>query len=626
MTARGSADEQAQRAALWAPDLGNLRLIGGGRTAALIRPDATVLWWCAPDFDDAPLCWQLLDPDGGVAGFPQLEHFDAATAPAGSSARTRLRDAGVIIELQDGLLPHGDGVALVRLLRLAEHGPPRTVEHLLRLGGLDCAPLTFDVAGRAASASHVSRERSVAVDVHADLHEGTEHGLRSRVTVRSDRWAALVVAVGTGALDLEPDALHRRVAARDGAEREVLDRARLPRPHPERARDALAVVRAATYEPTGAVVAAVTTSLPEAVGHDRQFDYRYTWLRDASLSTAVAALLGQRADAERYLSFVHAAWRGEDLLNRPLLDVRGRAVPAEREVQGVSGWGSSVPVRMGNDAAGQRQYDSLGLLLEAVSVYLQVGGTLDRPTWRLVRDLADQVATDDPGRAKESNGIWERRTASLLVDGDIGRWLVLDRAVWIARGWRPWHQRGRWIAGRDAVAERILAAIDGGLLPQSYDDDPLVPDASSLMAVAFGLIGREDPRAECLVDAVIRRLGAGPFLYRYPPGGDDGFGGREGAFLPMSFLVVTALATIGRVDEAEQRLDALCDALPRLLSEEVDAQSGRPLGNTPLVWSHAELARALYVLDAAQRRRRWGAAGLLTWRLRRYAALRLARS
>jgi hypothetical protein len=212
-----------------------------------------------------------------------------------------------------------------------------------------------------------------------------------------------------------------------------------------------------------------------------------------------------------------------------------------------------------------------------------------------VQDLADQVAADDPDQPMKSNGIWERRTASLLVDGDIGRWLVLDRAIWITRGWRPWHPRRRWISARDIIAARILAALDDGLLPQSYDDDPLVPDASSLMAVAFGLIGRDDPRAARLVDNVIRRLGAGPFLYRYPPTGEDGFAGREGAFLPMSFLVVTALATIGRVDEAERRLDGLCAALPRLLSEEVDPQSGRLLGNTPLVWSHAELARALYV-------------------------------
>jgi hypothetical protein len=141
------------------------------------------------------------------------------------------------------------------------------------------------------------------------------------------------------------------------------------------------------------------------------------------------------------------------------------------------------------------------------------------------------------------------------------------------------------------------------------------------MAVAFGLLGRDDPRAGRLVDAVLARLGAGPYLYRFPPEGGVG-SGTEGAFLPASFLAVSALARLGRVREAGARLDRLCAQLPRLLAEQVEPQSGRMLGNTPLVWSHAELARALYVLDAAQRRDRWGAPGLWVWRLYRYLALR----
>ncbi|MEJ7742764.1 MAG: hypothetical protein WKF73_09590, partial [Nocardioidaceae bacterium] len=127
--------------------------------------------------------------------------------------------------------------------------------------------------------------------------------------------------------------------------------------------------------------------------------------------------------------------------------------------------------------------------------------------------------------------------------GDIGRWLLLDRALWIARGWRPWARRAHWKTARDTIRERILSAIDDrGLLPQAYGQDPPIPDASALMAVAFGLLAPDDPRAGGLVDALLARLGSGPYLYRHPPGGDDGFAGTEGAFLPMSFLAVTALA------------------------------------------------------------------------------------
>ncbi len=194
---------------------------------------------------------------------------------------------------------------------------------------------------------------------------------------------------------------------------------------------------------------------------------------------------------------------------------------------------------------------------------------------------------------------------------------MLDRALWIARGWRLWTRRRAWRAGRDVIAARVVAAIDeDGLLPQAYGGDG-GPDASALLAVAFGLLGPRDPRA-----ARLDRLGEGPYLRRYPAGSDDGFAGTEGAFLPVSFLAVTALARLGRVAQAERRLDALCARLPRLLLEEVDPATSRLLGNTPLVWSSAELARALYVLDAARRRQRWGRAGLWAWRLYRYVSLR----
>ena len=609
----------------WAPSLAALRLIGSGRSAAMLSPEASVLWWCAPEFDDLPLCWQLLDPAGGTARFPGLQPVHADDAPAGVSATTLLRDDRGLIEVRDGILPSADGVLLVRLLRRRSDGPARPegeVLHELRLGGFDAPRVSWSVAADRGTGALGPSDRRRTLEVRGGRQEVRDGALLSHLEVGERAWTALVVGV-----DAQPHggttALVEELDRREGVERRRLERSRLPRTHPERALDALAVVRACTSWATGAVVAAPTTSLPEAPGHDRQFDYRYTWLRDASLSTAVAALLGQGRDARRYLDFVHAAWGQQDLLTSPLRDVRGGPAPAERHVAGVSGWASSQPVRVGNGAGGQRQYDSLGLFAEAVSVFVQVGGELDDHTWALVRRLADQITDDHPERVEDSNGIWEMRTAQPLVDGDLGRWLLLDRAMWIARGWRPWTRRRHWKAARDTIAHRVLSAIDqDGGLPQAYGQHPPVPDASALMAVAFGLLRRDDPRAGRLVDVLLGRLGSGPYVYRYPPGGDDGFSGTEGAFLPMSFLAVTALAQLGRVEEAEDRLDRLCAGLPRLLSEEVDPSTGELLGNTPLVWSHAELARAIYVLDAAKRRDRWGAPGLWAWRLTRYLRLR----
>ena len=402
----------------------------------------------------------------------------------------------------------------------------------------------------------------------------------------------------------------------------MLERARLPRHHPERAADALSVLEACTYRPSGSIVAAPTTSLPEAPGADRQFDYRYSWLRDASLGISVAALLGNRSAAEQYLRFVVGLSLGGDPPTAPVTDVRGQPVPVEREIDGVAGWAGSLPIRVGNGAGGQVQHDALGLVMEGISVHLQTGATLDDDTWSLVRAAADRAASAALG---PTNGIWEFREPRHLLSADIGRWICLDRAVWIARGWRPWARRRHWKKARDQLRDRVLGAIDAeGGLPQTYDGHAL-PDASALMVVVFGMLSHRDYGADRLVQTTINRLGVGPYLYRYEPGSDDGFTGKEGAFLPVCWWAVSALAIVGRLREARARADALCARLPRLLAEEVDPDTGESLGNIPLVWSHAEAARAMYVLDAASIRARFGTATLWAWRIVRYARLRWPR-
>jgi GH15 family glucan-1,4-alpha-glucosidase len=169
----------------------------------------------------------------------------------------------------------------------------------------------------------------------------------------------------------------------------------------------------------------------------------------------------------------------------------------------------------------------------------------------------------------------------------------------------------------------VLAELaEHGELPQVYGEADRRADASALMIPLFGLLGRHDRRAHAIVDAALHDLSAGSYVYRYEPDGADGFIPGESAFVPVCWWAVSALARLGRVDEARARLDELCRELPRLLAEEFDPVNGESLGNVPLVWSHTELARALYIVDAAVRRRRWTPVGLLAWRLARYARLR----
>jgi GH15 family glucan-1,4-alpha-glucosidase len=552
--------------------------------------------------------WSLLDPSGAAARWCDVEEVDRSPAPAGPVVRTVLRRDGHRIDCRDALVEEG----LVRLARCDEVELDLT--HAVALGGFDRPWGAWD--------GSVCRLDGGAVTVAGGSSRVDGRWLTTRLRAPRGRWTALVLATGESSEPVQGERLAERLHALEQRNRTEQEASRLPRHHPERAADALAVLEACTYRPTGAVVAAPTTSLPEAPGEDRQFDYRYTWLRDASLAISVASLLGRRQAAERYLRFVHSLVAGGHAPRLPVTDVRGGPVPDERTVAGVAGWAGSQPVRVGNDAGGQVQHDALGLLVEGISVHLQTGGRLDDRTWRLVRAAAGRAATAEDG---PTSGIWELRNPRNLVSADIGRWICLDRALWIARGWRPTARRKQWKHARDEIRRRVLSSLlpDGGL-PQAYDGDP-APDASSLMAVVFGMLSPRDPRAYRLVRSTLDRLGAGPYVYRYEPGTDDGFHGREGAFLPVSWWAVSALATVGRVDEARRRADEMCTALPRLLSEEVDPETGESLGNVPLVWSHAEAARAMYVLDAAAFRARYGRAALSAWRIVRYLRLRWPR-
>ena len=591
----------------WAPALAAHRLLGDGSTTALLRPGGEIDWWCAPAMDSPPLLWSLLDERGAAARWSGVRLSAAAGRAAGPVLTTVLQSARGRLECRDALHCQDDrGSSLVRLVRGLDRD--LDLEHALSLGGFD-----QPWAGWAGAQADVGGRR-VRVLGGSSRVEGRV--LRTRLAAPRGQWAAVVVT-----LDPERDAdVEDLVRLLDEAEREddaLVASATLPRTGAERATEALRVLRLCTFARTGAVVASPTTSLPEAPGHDRQFDYRYTWLRDASLAVSVAALLGRRDIGEQYLGFVLRQVPDGKPPTGPMTDVRGGQVPAEREVPQVAGWGGSQPVRVGNDANDQVQYDALGLLVEAVSVHVQTGGRLTGPIWALVRSIADHLSGD--GLERSTSGIWELREPADLVSADIGIWLALDRAVWIARGWRPWTRRTRWLQARDAAKARVAGAIgpDGGL-PQVYGQEPRSADASALMAVVFGMFSRDDPRGSALVDATLRELDCAPFVYRYEPGGDDGFSGVEGAFLPASWWVVAALAACGRVEEAEERARALDRALPALMPEEIDPESRIGLGNVPLVWSHMEAARAMYLLDAARLRRRLGPAALVAWRGQRW--------
>jgi len=593
------------------PPIAAHRLLGDGSSTALLRPAGEVDWWCAPELDDPPVLWSLLDADGAAARWLDVRLSSSAGRAAGPALFSVLQSPRGRVECRDGLHCDDDrGSSLVRLIRGLD--ADLDITHELSLGGFDQAWCDWD------GSTTTLAGRGVRVVGGHSSPDGRV--LRTRVEARQGEWAAVVITFDP-LRDADPGALQRDLDEAVREDDHLLDHALLPKHHPERARDALRVLRMCTYAKTGAVVAAPTTSLPEAPGHERQWDYRYTWLRDASLAVSVAALLGRRDMAEQYLGFVLDMTKERQLPSGPMTTVRGDEVPAEREIPGVAGWAGSLPIRVGNDAKDQVQYDALGLLVEAISVFLQEGGALSDAAWDVVRSIADELSRDDLER--KTSGIWELRDTRDLVSADIGIWLALDRAIWIARGWRPRTHRRRWKKARAAARDRVLAALqeDGGL-PQAYGEDERSADSSALMAVIFRMFDRRDPRGSRLVDSTLRALDAAPFLYRYEPGEGDGFSGVEGAFLPASWWVVSALAACGRLDEAKVRAEALDRALPALMPEEMDPESRQGLGNAPLVWSHMEAARAMYLLDSATVRARVGPLGMTAWRAVRWVRAR----
>ncbi len=596
----------------WQPALGAHRLLGCGHGAALVRPNGDIDWWCPERFEAPPMLWSLLDADGGTARWRAAETAEWDETPAGPTARSEVRIDGRRVQTWDGLVRSRGSSILVRLVRCEDGDGPVTLTHELSAGGFDAPDEVWD----ATSASSASLR----------IVGGKEHRLAGRsilsTVVAGDRWSGIGIIHAHAASFVEHADLEQMLIEADRADHAQKQRVRLPRHHPERAMDALRVLHALTDRDAGAPVASPTTSVPEAIGGDRQFDYRYTWLRDSANAIAVAALLGHVEVAADYLEFVARMLERTGGHLDPVSTTSGGPVPLERIVPDVAGWAGAQPIRVGNAAAGQVQLDAVTCVIEAVWVLMESGGRLTKRAVSTVEQLAAMLASAPSGR---SSGVWELRTPRFLVSEELARWVGLDQAIRLSRRRRPWLRRTEWAAARDQARARVESAFDPetGMMRQSFDETDVVPDAASLLVAINGFFEPHDPRLRRIVHTTVSALETGAFLRRYDDA-DDGFHGREGAFLPASWWAVSALAIIGDIDEAERRADEMCRRLPRLLPEEWDVERDAGLGNTPLLWSHTEAARALHQLRIARIRRRTGRIGVAIWRLGRFARVRFA--
>ncbi|HEX6452340.1 MAG TPA: glycoside hydrolase family 15 protein [Trebonia sp.] len=365
------------------------------------------------------------------------------------------------------------------------------------------------------------------------------------------------------------------------------------------------VLQALTFAPTGAIVAAPTTSLPETVGGGRNWDYRYTWVRDACLTMEALWVAACPDEANKFFTFLADAaasqlHRGLDL--QIMFGIGGERDLSERELPHLAGWRDSRPVRVGNDAWTQRQLDVYGELLGAAQRLVDQLGELDPVTQRFLAAAADTAAV----RWKEEDqGIWEIRGEPRdFLYSKLMCWVALDRAISLIPQLSAEDRAAEWAVARDEIRTAILEygwSHASGAYTQAFGCEDL--DASNLMLVITGFLPGDDPRMKATIDATATRLtDERGLVYRYLA--HDGLAGEEGTFLLCTFWLAHAQALAGEIDKAtatfERAVAAISDV--GLLAEEVDAHSGEMIGNFPQAFSHIGLVNAAWAITQARQR------------------------
>ena len=572
-------------------------VIGNCKTAALVSKDGSIDWLCLPDFDSPAIFSRLLDQEkGGRFGFIVSGDYVCTQTylPNTNILRTHFVAPHSSFEVLD-FMPR------YRTFSTAEYYMPPEIYRLIRpLSGTPSFRIAYEpamdyareepvhsklkdclrTAARGNDDEHVYLYSSIDSDMILEKHE-----------VKLERDEFLLLSYHQKLITID----HERVNL-------VLERTRVYwlnwsnrsvkfEKYDDMTTRSLLVLKLMTYEQTGAILAALTTSIPEEIGGVRNWDYRYCWLRDASMSITTLLRMGHKNSAQRFLRFVKSIVRSKHDTFQIMYGIRGERVLTEEVLDHLAGYAGSRPVRIGNAAYTQKQNDSLGYLLDVINTYYQVfPGTLGdlEEIWEIVKKIAKIVIADwrQPDQSIwEFRGKWEH-----FVFSKVMCWVALDRVAKIAAILGRSSYEARIRVQADAIREDVFAK---GWNPeiqsfsQYYGGESM--DASLLLMEQYGFISADDERYVKTVDRIRQELSHNGLLYRYKH--EDDFGAPHSAFTICTFWLIRALYVTGRQEEAVALFDELityCNHVG-LFSEDLDFVTKAQLGNFPQAYSHLAL-------------------------------------
>jgi glucoamylase len=595
-------------------------LLSDLRTAALVGRDGSIDWLCLPRFDASSCFGRLLGDD---------DHGHWRIAPADPVVQTsrRYRDNSMVLEteyttgdgvvrLTDFLTPQvHDGVEdqpkVVRILEGVSGNVEMVLRWVVRFAYADSVPWVRRMR-KHGKEYLLALAGPRAVTLRGDL-------LPLRVPHQRAHEARFTVGAGTRmawVMEYLPDPDKQPMpvdTAQDLRHTEAFwhtwaKQVHYRGPHADELIRSLLTLKALTYAPTGGIVAAPTTSLPETPGGSRNWDYRYCWLRDATLTLLAFDNFGCSGEAEAWRTWLVRAVAGDPADVQIMYGIDGERHLVEWEADWLPGYQGARPVRIGNAAYRQLQLDVYGEVMDALHLARERGIPETPDSWAMQRGLMRQL---EKVWEKPDNGLWEvRGQGRHFTHSRVMLWVAFDRAVRAVEEDDLPGPVQRWKELRQQIHDEVLEFGFNerrGAFTQYYGGDEL--DAATLLIPAVGFLPGTDPRVCSTLDAIGKELKHGDLIDRYGTGPDesdvDGLSGREGSFLVCSFWYVDALALAGRRGEAEamfDRLIGLCNDVG-LLSEEIDPVTGRFLGNFPQAFSHLGLVNSTAVLYGARHQR-----------------------